>query len=68
MKENKKKTQAYALRERTIELIEWAAVGDDCSRSEIVQDALDIYFNAIRNGGRRNGKQAGSAAEKSRTE
>lgn len=64
MKDNKKKTQAYALRERTIELIEWAAEAAACSRSEIVQDALDIYFNMIRRGIH---GSTGSAAEKSRT-
>ena len=65
MKDNKKKTQAYALRERTIELIEWAAACADCSRSVIVQDALDLYFDMIRR--YRDGK-TGSDSEKSRAE
>ena len=66
MKDNKKKTQAYALRERTIELIEWAAGCAGCSRSVIVQDALDMYFDLIRRG-RRNGNIR-SFTEESRAE
>lgn len=62
MKDNKKKTQAYALRERTIELIEWAAACAECSRSVIVQDALDLYFDMIRR--YRDGK-TGSDSEES---
>ena len=62
MKDNKKKTQAYALRERTIELIEWAAACAECSRSVIVQDALDLYFDMIRR--YRDGK-TGSGSEES---
>ena len=62
---SKKKSIAYALKVRTIEQIEWAAECADCSRSEIVQDALNIYFDMIRRG--RYGK-TGSAAEESRTE
>ena len=66
MKENKKKPQAYALRERTIELVEWAAECADVSRSVIVQDALDLYFDMIKEN--IYAKKEHSAAESSRTE